>query len=247
MNLMRLLSLCKPSRERAARTAFTLIELLVVIAIIAILAALLLPALAKARGKALQTSCVNNQKQITLSLIMWGDDNNDGKYPWNPGPGEVGLIPWRANWAALSNYLVNPALLTCPADKQRTALTNWAQLTPAWELRKNVSYFFARSGQPSRPQMLLIGDNNISKGGTLAYGGSPNEKLLVKRSEVLQYGWLTKVRHDGQGVVAFCDGGVRVTSVRKLRDLFLGLYDTYEDLNNTIDLRVPQYEPTVTY
>ena len=56
--------------------AFTLIELLVVIAIIAILAAMLLPALAAAKARAKTIQCLNNEKQITLSVSMYFNDNN---------------------------------------------------------------------------------------------------------------------------------------------------------------------------
>lgn len=56
---------------------FTLIELLVVIAIIAILAAILFPVFAKAREKARQTQCINNQKQIATSTMLWVQENEE--------------------------------------------------------------------------------------------------------------------------------------------------------------------------
>lgn len=59
------------------RRGFTLIELLVVIAIIAILAAILFPVFAKVREKARQITCLSNEKQMGVGMMMYTQDYDE--------------------------------------------------------------------------------------------------------------------------------------------------------------------------
>ncbi len=92
---------------------FTLIELLVVIAIIAILAAILFPVFAKAREKARQTSCTNNQKQIVTATMMYAQDHDE-------------MLPDPSNfWGAIS---LDRGVLVCATKSRLTngyAFNNW--------------------------------------------------------------------------------------------------------------------------
>jgi prepilin-type N-terminal cleavage/methylation domain-containing protein len=126
--------------------AFTLIELLVVISIISILAALLLPALSKAKTKAVQTQCLSNLKQLNLAMVLYCGDFQDKTPGAESVPGQD--IWWwykeldKAYAGVKGPSGTNDVVFRCPKDR------GWAPnpyyLKPHWQnyLLDYSSYVF---------------------------------------------------------------------------------------------------------
>lgn len=152
----------KAATAAPPRRGFTLIELLVVTAVLGVVSALLLPALARVKGRAHALYCLSNLRQWGLATQLYAVDHNDTLPPEgtpNPGPGAtnsgwyiqlppiLGLPryhdqPWRTNAA------VDPgrSVWLCPANRRRSNGRNLFHYC----LNENVN----GTGEENRPVRL---------------------------------------------------------------------------------------------
>ena len=101
------------------RLGFTLIELLVVIAIIAILAAMLLPVLASSKRESVDLNCVNNCKQMLLSMKMYVDDAGGAMISYNDSGDDLWIARLQTDYSAFQG------IRCCPATAVPTPITAW--------------------------------------------------------------------------------------------------------------------------
>ena len=167
----------KAIRCRGGAGAFTLLELLSVIAVIIVLAALLLSALENVRAQAKRAQCVSRLKQIGIGFQNFAHDHN-GLFPMALPANAGGTLEFAASGRrlagdfyfsfrhlqALSNELVTPQLLTCPADT-RLPGPNFGLLQ-----NSNVSYFVGINASYASPDSILAGDRNV----TNDWAGAPS-------------------------------------------------------------------------
>jgi prepilin-type processing-associated H-X9-DG protein/prepilin-type N-terminal cleavage/methylation domain-containing protein len=240
-----------PSRSRPAghgchfSKAFTLIELLVVIAIIAILAGMLLPALSRAKTKALNMKCVNSVRQIGMAFIVYADDF-DQRFPdlyskaWAGSNVEAGGLWW---WQVLSQgkYMtantVSNNIWRCPAVKEKDILSvfgaRWEGYGPVESTI--IRYAYSSPGGRQRlgsrkitevvrpTQLWLMGDTGVPKNNAKVPSGGYFTEIVTFPPDPGS-GWNNYAppkqpacRHGGKANVSFVDGHVETWRYMEFR------------------------------
>src|SRR3954466_14757436 len=132
------------------RGGLSLIDTLVVIATLSLAILVVLPMLAKPRGRG-RIGCVSNLRQLGVAMRMWANDNND-HFPWGTNLSEKLLEPY-AYLLLATNELNSPKILFCPEDSAKVRVAVFDQKFS----NKNLSYFLGLDADETKPQTILSG------------------------------------------------------------------------------------------
>ncbi len=206
-------------RKHPARRLFTLIELLVVVAIIAILASMLLPALTKARGRAMQTKCTNQLKQLSQGNHLYADDYADrflpstaGSWWWWGDKNEHGSEPAKFFAAQYMGQVQGlGGILLCPSATNEPMVAAWMVNMQSYGYNFHIS-----GGNPQQPRDRV--DNPTVKvmwTDNYSYGMDQYSDIRVR----------LRFRHSNAANAAFIDGHVAAVRVAEVSTpLNLGTY-----------------------